>query len=59
VFELALIVCVSTAPDKCDTVYLPGDESLGMTQCLDNGPKQAARSAEEHPGHVVRHWNRG
>lgn len=57
--ELVLIVCLSNAPDKCETVYLRQDAPVSMMQCLFNGAKQAAKWAEEHRGYVVRRWSCG
>ena len=59
VIELVLIVCLTNAPGKCDTVYLRQDGPASMMQCLFNGAKQAAKWAEEHPGYVFRRWNCG
>jgi hypothetical protein len=57
--ELVLIVCLAKEPDKCQTVYLREDGPVSMMQCLFNGPKQAAKWAEQNPGYVVKRWNCG
>ena len=57
--ELVLIVCLSSAPDRCETKYLRQDAPVSMMQCLFNGAKQAAAWAEEHPDYVVRRWTCG
>ena len=57
--ELVLIVCLSAAPDRCQTIYLREDGPVSMMQCLFNGAKQATKWAEEHPGYVVKRWNCG
>jgi hypothetical protein len=60
VFELVLIVCLSAQPDRCEEIYLREEAGAGsMMQCLFNGPKQAARWADEHPGYVVKKWRCG
>jgi hypothetical protein len=57
--ELVLIVCLNTAPDKCETIYLRERQPASMMQCLFNGAKEAAKWAEEHPGYVVKRWTCG
>ncbi len=57
--ELVLIVCLASAPDKCQTIYLREDRPVSMMQCLFNGAKQAAQWIEENPGYVVKRWNCG
>lgn len=57
--ELVLIVCLSSAPERCEQIYLRQDMPVSMMQCLFNGAKQAARWAEEHPGYVVKRWSCG
>ena len=59
VLELVLVVCLSTAPGRCQTIYLREDEPGSMMQCLFSGAKQAAKWAEEHPGYVVKRWSCG
>ena len=57
--ELVLVVCLSTASGRCQTIYLREDEPGNMVQCLSSGAKQVAKWAEEHPGYVVKHWSCG
>ena len=59
VLELVLVVCLSTAPGRCQTIYLREDEPGNMVQCLFSGARQAAQWAEEPPGYVVKHWSCG
>ena len=57
--ELMLLVCLMAQPDRCEEIYLREEGPVSMMQCLFNGPKQAARWAEDHPGYVVKRWRCG
>jgi hypothetical protein len=57
--ELVLIVRLSSAPERCEQIYLRQEVPVSMMQCLFNGAKQAARRTEDHPGYMVKRWNYG
>ena len=59
VLDPVRVACLSTAPGRCQTIYLREDEPGNMVQCLFSGAKQPAKWTEEHPGYVVKHWSCG
>lgn len=57
--ELVPIVCLSQAPNRCQTIYLHESGPGNMMQCLYSGAKQAADWMTAHPGYVVQRWTCG
>lgn len=56
--ELFLIVCLTTAAEKCEAVSIPL-ETTGMMACMQEGQLQMVAWKEEHPEYVVRSWSCG
>ena len=57
--ELILIVCLQTAPERCEEIYLPRGPSATVMHCMVDAQREAAAWTEQHPGYVVKRWKCG
>lgn len=57
--EFVMLVCLSFAPDRCESVTMPLADTASLMTCVVGGQQHAAQWISEHPTWLLRRWTCG
>lgn len=55
-FELIVIACLVTEPEKCERFHLPFQQPMGIMECMREGQLHIVSWVDEHPDWRVQRW---